>query len=149
MAEETEITTEDIKQPKKLLPKVINNLLVGAGATVQELIASTIRAAVPQMPPAVQASGELLVNSIAAGQVKNKYVKNFMKGMSAGASKDLFVSIKNKIMSLIAGAPAQAQKTGLALKFQTLFGGQPPPAGTISAGTAARPPIDEPEVRWL
>lgn len=139
MSEETNISVEDVKKPRKLLKKVFANLLVGGGAVAQEALSGAITMNAPQMNKAALSAGQLLVSSIGAGSVKNKLVKNFLNGISAGASKDLVKSITDKITGALAPA-TNGTKIGFLEKIKAMFSGAGAPAG---AGITADPVLPD------
>ncbi len=95
----TDIDIGDVKKPKKLVKKLGKIGLLGLGAIAQEFLNVQISEKT-DMNKTLLSGGQVLLSGIAGGYVKNTYVKSFLGGIMAGASKD-FVS--NLIESVKAG----------------------------------------------
>ncbi|MCK5602457.1 hypothetical protein KAR91_11320 [Candidatus Pacearchaeota archaeon] len=126
---ETEIDPGDIKKPKTLAKKVLNNLIVGGGAAAQEILSTSLETIAPQIPKTAHSAGQMIIASMGAGAVKNKMVKNFIVGISAGAAKDLVKSIINFLTPETApGTTAPASQMTLAERVKAMFKKQRPTA---------------------
>ncbi len=92
----TEIKTEDIKQPKKLVKKLGKIGLLGLGAIAQEFVTNAISEKT-DMSKTIISGGEVILSGVAGGYVKNTYAKSFLGGVMAGASKDFVSNIITSI----------------------------------------------------
>jgi hypothetical protein len=87
-----------VKKPTKVLMKFLNGLIGGAGASVQEAMASTINSYFPKSPSGIIPALEWFLASLGAGAIEQEQLSAFLNGVGNGAAKDAFKALYAKFM---------------------------------------------------